>query len=68
MSDAAWTEGVVPAGEASRAHHPKGKIDHALLRNELEHAAVQPALQIARIGDLEHHRVLNLQLRQLLEA
>ena len=49
-------------------HHPKGQVNHALLRDEFEHAAMQPTLQEARVGQLEDHRVGDLEVSQLLKA
>ena len=40
----------------------------ALLRDELEDAAVQPPLHVARVGHLKDHRVGDLEVRQLLEG
>lgn len=39
-----------------------------LLRDELEDTAVEPPLQVARVRHLKHHRVGDLEVRQLLEG
>mmetsp|Transcript_16788 Transcript_16788/g.42001 ORF Transcript_16788/g.42001 Transcript_16788/m.42001 type:complete len:419 (+) Transcript_16788:93-1349(+) len=53
--------------EVQVLHHPVREVDHALLRDELEHAAVQPQLLVVRVGQLEHHGVADLEVHELLE-
>ena len=43
-------------------------VSMPLLRDELEDTAVEPPLQVARVGHLKHHRVGDLEGRQLLEG
>ena len=40
----------------------------ALLRDELEDAAVEPPLHVARVGHLEDHWIADLEVRQLLKG